>query len=142
MALQNPLIPAPANQPSDNLPASATGLTTADLARLRRSLDNSVSDNTRAMYNSAWRSFEAWAQAWGAQAMPASPPLIAAYLAHLAEERRLSVATVRLHKAALATVHKAAGHDDPTDNEPVRQIMKGIARAHGKGQKQARPLTA
>ena len=74
--------------------------------------------------------------------MPASPPLIAAYLAHLAEERRLSVATIRLHKSALAAVHKAAGHPDPTDNEPVRQIMKGIARAHGKAQRQAKPLTA
>ena len=44
------------------------------------------------------------------------------------------MATVRLHKAA--------GHADPTDNEGVRQIIKGIARAHGKPQKQARPFTA
>ena len=109
---------------------------------LRHSLDSSISDNTRTMYNSAWRSFEAWAQARGARALPASPPLVASYLAHLAEERRLSVATVRLHKAALAAVHKAAGQEDPTDNKGVRQIMQGIARAHGKGQKQARPLTA
>ena len=63
-------------------------------------------------------------------------------LAHLAEERRLSVATIRLHKAALAAVHKAAGHEDPTDNEGVRRIMQGIARAHGRPQKQAKPLTA
>ena len=139
MALQNPLIPAPVNQPSDNPPAPATGLTGADLARLRHSLDASVSDNTRKMYASAWRSFEGWAQGRGALAMPASPPLIAACLA---EERRLSVATVRLHKAALAAIHKAHSHNDPTNNEAVRQIMKGIARAHGKAQRQARPLTA
>ena len=69
----------------------------------------------------------------GALAMPASPPLIAAYLAYLAEDRCRSVATIHLHKAALAAIHKAAGHADPTDNEPVKQIMKGIARAHGKG---------
>ena len=142
MALQNPLIPAPANQPSDNLPASTSSLTTADLARLRHSLDSSVSDNTRKMYASAWRGFEAWAQGRGALALPASPPLIAAYLAHLAEERRLSVATVRLHKAALAAIHKAHGPADPTDNEGVRRIMQGIARAHGRPQKQAKPLTA
>ena len=128
MALQNSLLPVP------HRGAPVTGLTSADLARLRHSLDSSVSDNTRTMYNSAWRSFEAWAQARGALALPASPPLVAAYLAHLAQERALSVATVRLHKAA--------GHDDPTDNEGVRRIMQGIARAHGKGQKQARPLTA
>ena len=142
MTLQNPLLPAPVVNPDTAPPAPATGLTNADLVRLRRSLDSSVSDNTRAMYNSAWRSFEAWTQARAALTMPASPPLVAAYLAHLAEERRLSVATVRLHKAALAAVHKAAGHTDPTDNEGVRQILKGIARAHGKPQKQARPLTA
>ena len=134
--------PAPQDGANAPLPAPETRLNGADLARLRRSLDSSVSDNTRAMYNSAWRGFEAWAQARGALAMPASPPLVAAYLAYLAEERRLSVAIVRLHKAALAAIHKAAGHPDPTDNEGVRRIMQGIARAHGKGQKQARPLTA
>ena len=52
------------------------------------------------------------------------------------------MATVRLHKSALAAIHKAADHPDPTDNEAVRQIMKGIARAHGKAQRQAKPLTA
>ena len=142
MDLQNPLIPAPVKDSNAATPASAAGLTTADLARLRKSLDSSVSDNTRKMYNSAWRSFESWAQARGAMALPASQALIAAYLAYLAGERRLSVATIRLHTAALAAIHKAAGHPDPTDNEAVRQIMKGIARAHGKPQKQAKPLTA
>ena len=142
MTLQNPLLPVPVDEPNVTSPATPTGLNNADLVRLRRSLDSSVSDNTRAMYNSAWRSFESWAHGRGALSLPASPPLVAAYLAHLAEERRLSVATVRLHKAALAAVHKASGHPDPTDNEPVKQIMKGIARAHGRPQKQARPLTA
>ena len=80
MALQNPLIPAPINQPSDNQPAPATGLTTDDLARLRHSLDSSVSDNTRKMYASAWRSFQAWTQGRGNLSLPASPPLVAAYL--------------------------------------------------------------
>ena len=142
MALQNPLIPTLVKDSNAAMPAPTAGLTTADLARLRHSLDSSVSDNTRTMYNSAWHGFESWTQARGALSLPASPPLVAAYLAHLAEERRLSVATVRLHKAALAAVHKAAGHDDPTDNEGVRRIMPGIARAHGKAQRQAKPLTA
>ena len=142
MALQYPMIPAQQDGANAPLPAPEPRLNGADLARLRRSLDSSVSDNTRTMYNSVWRGFETWAQARGTLSLPASPPLVAAYLAHLAEERRLSVATVRLHKAALAAIHKAAGHPDPTDNEAVRQIMKGIARAHGKVQRQARPLTA
>ena len=114
--MQNPLLPSPQN-PCASLPPAGAGLTNADMACLRISLDSSVSDNARAMYNSAWRAFETWAQTRGALSLPASPPLVVAYLAHLAEELRLSVATVRLHKAALAAVHRSAGHPDPTDNE-------------------------
>ena len=102
-------------------PAAATpavpGLSADDLQRVQQLLDHSVSANTRASYTSAWRSFQAWAQARAVMPLPASPALAAAYLSHLAGERRLSVATVRLHKAALAAVHKAHGHPDPTDNE-------------------------
>ena len=32
--------------------------------------------------------------------------------------------------------------DTLTDHEGVRRIMKGIARSHGRAQKQAKPLTA
>ena len=39
-------------------------------------------------------------------------------------------------------MHKAAGHDDPTDNEGVRRVLQGISRAHGRPQRQARPLTS
>ena len=113
------------------------------------------------MYASAWRSFEAWAQARGALAMPASPPLIAAYLAHLAEERRLSVATVQLHQAALAAVHKAHGHDRshrqrgrPADYEGHRAgprqapeagqatDRRGPGRSEGHGKEPAAPWAA
>ena len=37
MTLQNPLLPAPVDEPTVTSPATATGLTGADLARLRRS---------------------------------------------------------------------------------------------------------
>ena len=144
MTLQNPLTlvdPAP-NQAADSLPVPTGALVAADVRRVRDSLGHSVSDNTRAMYASAWRSFQAWTEARGLLTLPASPSLVAAYLAHLAEERNLSVATVRLHKAALAAFHRASGHDDPTDNEGVKRVMQGIARAKGRAQKQAKPLTA
>ena len=85
MALQSLLIPTLVKDSNAATPAPATGLTTADLARLRHSLDSSVSDNTWTMYASAWRSFEAWAQARGNLSLPASPQLVAAYLAYLAE---------------------------------------------------------
>ena len=140
MTWQNPLLPAPAAEPNTTPPAATTGLTESDLARLRPSLDSSVSDNTQAMYSSNWKGFESWAQVRGALTMPASSPLVAACLSHLVEERHFSVATVRRYRAALAAIHRTNGHADPTDNEGVQRVLKGIARAHGRAAKQAKPL--
>ena len=99
---------------------AAQGLTREDFRRIQDFLDHSVSANTRAMYRSVWTTFEEWTQARAVLGLPASPTLVAAYLSHLAEERQLSVSTVRVHKAALAAIHCATGHEDPTDNEGVR----------------------
>ena len=118
------------------------GLSAEDVRRVQKLLDRSVSASTRAAYSSAWLSFEKWADGRAVMALPATPALVAGYLSHLAEERKVSVATVRLHRAALAAVHRATGHEDPTDNEGVRRILQGISRTHGKAQKQAKPLTA
>ena len=142
MALQNPLLPTPQAAQETLSPAASAGLAPTDIQRVDRFLDDSASENTRASYSSAWKSFNQWAGFRSALAMPASPTLVAAYLSHLVEERHFSVATVRLHRAALAAIHKAIGHKDPTENEGVRRLMQGISRAHGRAQRQAKPLTA
>ena len=125
-----------------------TGLTAHDQRRIQEALDSSTSANTRRAYNQAWRRFEAWAADRGlGHPLPASPELVAAFLAELAEEataltpRGKSVATLRLTKSALAAVHRSTGHQDPTDNEGVRKVMAGIARVNGRPQRQAKPLT-
>ena len=71
---------------------------------------------------SAWRSFEDWTQARGVPSLPAPPELVAAYLLELNEEREMSVATIRLHKAAIAAIHRSTGHEDPTDNKSFRRM--------------------
>ena len=118
-----------------------TGLSLLDQARVRRALESPTSANTRRAYNQAWRRFEGWAKDRGrGHSLPATPELVAAFLAELAEEGK-SVATLRLTKSALAAVHRSAGHQDPTDNEGVRKVMAGIARVNGCPQRQAKPLT-
>ena len=107
------------------------GLTLPDQRRIRTALESSTSANTRRAYDQAWRRFVAWAEARGIPALPASPELAAALLAELAEEGR-----------SVAEVHRSAGHPDPTDNEGVRQVLAGIARANGRPQRQAKLLTA
>ena len=124
MALQKSLLPVAQDSTQTLPPAGVRDLTNTDIQRIQASLDHSVSDNTRKMYASAWRAFQSWTRARGILALPASTSLIAAYLAHL------------------AAVHKAAGREDPTDNEGVRRVMQGIPRTHDRVQRQAKPLTA
>ena len=116
------------------------GLTLLDLARLRSALDRSTSANTRRAYDQAWRRWVAWTEVRRCRAMPARPEMVAAFLTELAEQG-LSVATLRLQKAALGRAHRAIGYPDPTDTEGVRRVMAGIAREHGRPQRQAKPLT-
>ena len=117
-----------------------TGLTVQNQRRIQEALDSSTSANTRRAYNQAWRRFEAWMKDHGrGHPLPATPELVAAFLAELAEEG-LSVATLRLTKSALAAVHRSTGYQDPTDNEGVRKVMAGIARVNGRPQRQAKPL--
>ena len=127
--------------PQDSGALAHRGLTLPDQRRIRTALESSTSANTRRAYDQAWRRFVAWAEARGIPALPATPELAAAFLAELAEEGR-SVATLRLQKSALAKVHRSAGHPDPTDNEGVKQVLAGIARANGRPHRQAKPLTA
>ena len=117
---------------------AAQGLTREDFKRVQDFLDHSVSANTRAMYRSVWTTFEDWTSARAVLGLPASPALVAAYLSHLAEERQLSVSTLRVHKAALADIHRATGHEDPTDNEGVRRVLQGGSRGHT-GKPRSRP---
>ena len=118
-----------------------SGLNAADRQRVSDLLDQSVSANTKTMYGSAWKAFEAWARARGVPTLPATPELIAAYLAVL-NGREVAVATVRLHRAAIGAVHRSTGHPDPTDNEALKRLVAGIARSRGRAQRQAKPLSA
>ena len=116
------------------------GITLLELSRIRHALERSTSENTRRAYNQAWRRWVAWTEARGARTMPARPELVAAFLTKLADQG-LSVATIRLQKAVLSRAHRTIQQPDPTDTEVVRGVMAGIAREHGRPQRQAKPLT-
>ena len=107
MALQ------PLHHPSGDL--APNGLTLQDQRRIQAALDGSTSANTRRAYAQAWRRFEVWIKQRGpGHPLPATPELVAAFLAELAEEataltpRGKAVATLRLTKSALAAVKATA----------------------------------
>ena len=60
------------------------GLIREDFKRIQEVLDHIVSANTRAMYRSAWTTFDDWTSARAVLGLPASPALVAAYLSHRA----------------------------------------------------------
>ena len=94
--------------PQNSGALAPAGLTLQDQRRIRAALGSYTLANTRRAYDQAWRRFVAWTEVRGAVALPATSELAAAFLAELAEEG-LSVATLRLQKAALAKVHRSTG---------------------------------
>ena len=100
---------------------------------------------TRRMYESAWRRFRSWAEGEGAEALPAEPLTVAAYLAHRAGAGR-AMATVAMDRKAISHYHRRAGFATPTATEGVRRTYAGLvnqAAEDGRNEsRQARALTA
>ena len=98
------------------------------LARTMDLIDGARADSTRRAYASDWRHFEAFCDRLELTSLPADPLDVALYLVHLHETGHAS-ATVARRAAAVADRHTRAGHDSPTTNQKVRQVMTGIRRA-------------
>ena len=84
-------------------------------------------ENTRRSYASAWRRFQAWAEAGGHRTLPTTPQVVALYLGHLAATGR-SMATIEQARAAISHFHAAAGmqkSDNPSRHPVVAEAMKG-----------------
>ncbi|WP_246413397.1 site-specific integrase [Methylobacterium brachythecii] len=98
-------------------------------------------ERTRKAYSSAFTGFVNWCRSVGANPMPAEAPTVAAYVAHLADSGR-KAATINLHVAAIAAVHRAGGHEPPTGAEAVKATVRGARRALGTRQTRKAPATA
>ena len=92
-------------------------------------------------YRAQWRSFMAWAQAYGIRGLPAEPTQVAAYLAERIEEQGHRPATLRTAASAIAFVHKAAGMDDPCASPEVKKTLRSATRRADRSQKQAEAPT-
>jgi integrase len=92
------------------------------------------SDNTRRAYRAAVRAWCAWCAHHGLPPLPASGQDVAAFLAG-ERGRKLSPETIKLRRAAIRYLHRAAGCPVPTDDVCVSETLAGIRReAAKKGQ--------
>jgi integrase len=85
-------------------------------------------DNTREAYRWAVRAWCAWCAAHGLSPLPATGADVAAFLAG-ERARGLRPTTLDLRRAAIRTLHHAAGCPSPTDDALVGATLAGIRRA-------------
>ncbi|MDO8789247.1 MAG: site-specific integrase [Sulfuritalea sp.] len=92
----------------------------------------SLSDNSRKAYRSDLDQFLGWGGT-----VPASPELIAAYLAAHAEHH--APATLARRLVSIGKAHTARGLQSPTGSALVRATLRGIRHTHGSAQRQVAP---
>ena len=109
-----------------------TGLSSFIPTSVSDYLRASLSDNSRRAYRSDLTHFIAWGGT-----IPASPELVATYLAGHAEKH--AVATLSRHLVSIRKAHTAQGLLSPTDTELVKATLRGIRRTHGSAQRQVAP---
>ena len=96
-------------------------------------IDASIADNTKTAYQSRIRAYLRCAENIGIKdtdAYPASPEIVAAYLAYLSGQNA-AYSTVAQTCAALKVMHESQGHPTPTNAPVVKQLLKGYRRKHG-----------
>lgn len=93
---------------------------------------------TRRAYAADWNDFTAWCAALGWTPLPATPQVVAAYLASLAATH--APATIRRRLVAIAQAHRLSG-EGWTPDPLVRATLRGILRRHGAPARQAAAIT-
>ena len=135
----------------DNHQDAGTALLALDVARQALGLAAAAAEASRYasaarsrgtydVYRAYWRGFTSWMRDNGLQALPARPVDVSLYIAWRARTR--TVATVRCDLAAIAAAHRDAGQEDPTKDEPVATVLRGIRRTRGDKPRRKTPLVA
>jgi site-specific recombinase XerD len=121
-------------QPIPALPAG-------DIETAVRFARNEKAPATRAAYRSDFAAFRVWCLAKGVDALPASPEVVAAYLAHGAANGA-SASTITRRCAAIRYAHRLADFEPPTNSESVRATLRGIRRTLGAAPARKSPVLA
>ena len=95
---------------------------------------------TKKAYAGDWTRFTEWCRENSAEALPAQPTVIGAYVAHLAQIGR-KPATIGRVLVSISQAHKLAGFvPSPTSSAAVQETLKGVRRSLGVAQRQVSPL--
>ena len=120
---------APNTLPAE-LPAYSGGLPAEAMALVRAYQRASKADATVRAYTADAKVFQAWCGQHGFEAVPASPEAVAGFIVSEAEAGR-AASTIDRRIAAIKYAHKLSKALDPTDDEAVRAVLKGVRRRIG-----------
>lgn len=101
-------------------------------SNVREYIRAALSENSRRAYRADLNQFLAWGGA-----VPASPEMVARYLA--AHAGHHAIATLARRLVSIGKAHTTQGHPSPVDTDLVRATLRGIRHTHGSAQRQVAP---
>jgi integrase len=118
----------------------ARGPMAAALARAVDFAQASVAPRTQQLYAATWQAFGDWCDRHKTPSLPASPVIVAAYLAE--RQDRLGRSGLRLVLAAIAYHHRRAGVLWSAADPVITTVMRGILRTQKRPVRPAAALTS
>jgi integrase len=88
-----------------------------------------IARSTLRTYAAYWEQYQRWCADNALSALPADGGTVALYIAWRA--RTHAPSTIAAELAAIASAHKAAGAEDPTKDQRVKTVLRGIRRTKG-----------
>jgi site-specific recombinase XerC len=111
----------------DSKPPALDGSLAAERDAAQAYARMAKAENTRRAYRAAVRAWCTWCDKRGLAPLPAAGADVAAFLAS-ERGRGLTPETLKLRRAAIRYLHRAAGCAVPTDDVAVSETMAGISR--------------
>lgn len=106
-----------------------TTLRPEEAERLGETLKYGRSENTKKTYASAWKAWESWCQARSHSPLPASPEVLALYVADIVAAGK-SLNTARMAVTAVGVAHKLSGAGRPDRADCVKETLAALRRKH------------
>ena len=104
----------------------------------RNYADASRSTNTHRAYAAGWKDFDTFCRQNALQSFPADSQTVALWLTSRAQAS--AVATLRQRLAAIGSYHRERGFADPTKNEHISRILRGVICTKGSSQRRKAAL--
>lgn len=106
---------------------------------IKELLKESIAKNSRTAYDSDWVLFEAYCNGFGLSSLPAVTITVADFLSNVRtlKGERYKPSSLQRFLVSIKRKHKRNGFDDPTHNEIIQELMRGVRKSETRGIKQA-----